>query len=94
MMYGCTGLSKITVADTFATAYLPTPGFSSGFTYVSSKMGLTIAGKPSSALSSYNFTSDNRTVTYDTSTASDNESDNEFRTRIPTAPWHLRRQLR
>ena len=78
MMYGCTGLSKITVADTFATAYLPTPGFSTGFTYVSSKMGLTIAGNPSSALSSYNFTSDNRTVTYDTSTASDDESDNEF----------------
>ena len=41
-------------------------------------MGLTIAGNPSSALSSYNFTSDNRTVTYDTSTASDDESDNEF----------------
>lgn len=78
MMHGCTGLSKITVADTFATAYLPTPGFSTGFTYVSSKMGLTIAGNPSSALSSYNFTSDNRTVTYDTSTASDDESDNEF----------------
>lgn len=29
-------------------------------------------------MSSYNFTSDNRTVTYDTSTASDDESDNEF----------------
>lgn len=78
MMYGCTGLSKITVADTFATAYLPTPGYSTGLVYVSSRMGLTIAGNPSSALSSYNFTSDNRTVTYDTSTASDDESDNEF----------------
>lgn len=78
MMYGCTGLSKITVADTFATAYLPTPGYSTGLVYVNSRMGLTIAGNPSSALSSYNFTSDNRTVTYDTSTASDDESDNEF----------------
>lgn len=78
MMYGCTGLSRITVADTFATAYLPTPGYSTGLVYVSSRMGLTIAGNPSSALSSYNFTSDNRTVTYDTSTASDDESDNEF----------------
>lgn len=78
MMYGCTGLSKITVADTFATAYLPTPGYSTGLVYVSSRMGLTIAGNPSSALSSYNFISDNRTVTYDTSTASDDESDNEF----------------
>lgn len=78
MMYGCTGLSKITVADTFATAYLPTPGYSTGLVYVSSRKGLTIAGNPSSALSSYNFTSDNRTVTYDTSTASDDESDNEF----------------
>lgn len=78
MMYGCTALSKITVADTFATTYLPTPGSSTGLTYVSSRMGLTIAGNLSNALSGYNFTSDNRTVTYDTSTASeDDESDNE-----------------
>lgn len=79
MMYGCTALTKITVANTFATAYLPTPGSSTGLVYVSSQTGLTIAGNPSSALSGYNFTTDNRTVTYDTSTASeDDESDNEF----------------
>lgn len=78
MMSGCTSLTKITVADTFATAYLPTSGSSTGLVYVSRRMGLTIAGNPSNALSGYKFTSDNRTVTYDTSTASDDESDNEF----------------
>lgn len=93
-MASCTSLKMLTVGENFATPYLPfTPtssiksssSFASlGLFYVPTKSTLIIMGTPSALLKTYDFATENRTVTFRPALPSATSYENEDQINVDT----------